>query len=58
MVLEVLMLQQMLKMKKIEMKFLLKTLHTRNQRTRKTCEMLKHVLEITDMKSFFSVSNI
>lgn len=58
MILEVLRLRQMLKMEKTEMKFLLKTRHTEKQRTQKTCEILKHVSGIADVKSFFRVSNI
>lgn len=43
---------------KIKMKFLFKILHSRNQRTQKTCKMLKYVLEVADVKSFSSVFNI
>lgn len=53
MALEVLRSQRMLKMKKTELKFLLKTLHSRNKKTQKSCEMLKYVLEVADVKSFF-----
>ena len=35
-----------------------KTLQSKNQRSWKNCEMLKHVSEVAVVKSFFRVSNI